>query len=247
MEDIFHLYGKQFELGGGQEDKLCEKINRATTGRDSTFNDLPFYESLLTEDGCARVNLIKVYCRHNQRFVFGIQAVYRLELENGTSQERAAPPHYYQQGYYAYTGGEGQTSTLNLEEGEYIFDVQSRKGDIVDALIFKTNRRQVQFGGNGGVLEPSQDISKALSRQVYAFAGTRTGVLHRFGFYSRNMNWFILKPLITMRQLITSKRASLGLDASELTKNQQVLASLLLEANDDIFKNALSFLAPIRS
>lgn len=73
------------------------------------------------------------------------------------------------------------TSELIFDEDEYLCEVRTRQGDIVDQITLCTNKRVATFGGMGGTADPRNDLPVDLTKRVVAFVGSFDGVLHRLG------------------------------------------------------------------
>jgi hypothetical protein len=176
------------------------------------FNDFAFYQSLKNKEKYTKVELKEVRCYHNS-FVLGLRAIYRCTFASGHGETElcSAPVHIYDVGWYGTTGRVvASTLDIDVDGGEYLETVRTRQGDILDQLIFVTNRREVAFGGLGGDGEqigygaiPRKGVNK-----VVAFAGMEwAGNFRRIGFYTEFMdNWDILKPLILAREHVKKQQ-----------------------------------------
>jgi len=167
---------------GNEVMKIWIDASEPNTG---TFNDLPFYLELRNQPGCVQVEPAQVIVRRNN-FILGIQSVYRCTWSDGTTTEREAPFHDFETGPYAGNDcGTPTVESLALASGEFLVDVQTRQGQILDALNFVSNRDTKYIGGYGGYddLPQRENHSDKSSREIVAFAGTYRGVMHRIGYY----------------------------------------------------------------
>jgi len=82
-----------------------------------SFNDLGFYMNLCAREGCTKVEISGLNVFHNIYYCFGVTLYYRLSFSNGNTEYQVAPKHLYRGGYYAYTGGGCQTSSITLQDG----------------------------------------------------------------------------------------------------------------------------------
>lgn len=246
----FHFDWQDHWVSPITAEKEAKHIMHGSAGRMSGiqtfFNDLTLYNWLRSRKGCTKVDLIRVTCYHNEIFVFGLQATYRATMSHGVNQEMSADKHVFRSGTYNNMGGELEASTLHLTEDEYIKDVRTRQGEVVDQVCFVTNKRLVTYGGPGGVLEPARDYSSDIMSRVIAFTGTKAGALERLGYYLEPINWEAIKPLVLTRHLLETGRAQLKCgeqsgNGQEWSKDQTLTIMLLMHASDEIFQMVLSF------
>ena len=243
----FHFDWEDHWLNPCDAEKEARTIMHRSAGRmmsvQSFFNDLSLYNWLKSRKGCASVDLIRVTVFYNNMFVFGLQATYRATMSNGVYQDMAAERHFFRSGIYGSMGGSPKMSVVELAEDEYIKDVRTRQGELVDRVMFVTNRRTIAFGGTGGVPERPRDYSGEIMSRVIAFTGTKAaGGLERLGYYLEPINWAAIRPMVLMRKLLELDRAELSSSShQELSKDEAVTAMVLMYADDDIFRNVLSF------
>jgi len=188
-----------------------------------------------------------------------------------TTVETKAPKHDFQRfsnpqqhdGMYntQSTNLTKSTLTLDLENKEYITNLSLRTVDkISDRITFYTNLgRQVSFGSpdicgypqkyllpvyssNGttatatsNTLPPPQNQESL--RKVVALTGVTAIMAEQIGCISESQHWHRVKPYVLMRALVEQRRAQ-----PNITEEESMLQSFILEANDDIFKQVLSFL-----
>mmetsp|Transcript_50899 Transcript_50899/g.69277 ORF Transcript_50899/g.69277 Transcript_50899/m.69277 type:complete len:248 (-) Transcript_50899:79-822(-) len=212
-----------FGWSGGEPDTFHEiKLDHAqaaenTIGKHPCFNDISYYFGLLSEEGCVRVDIARVLCRHNS-FVIGLQVVYRSVFRDGSTRFSEAPAHFFESGFYSYHGGQRETVVHELEDGERIIGLRLCQGEIMDGITFVTNRRTFHSGGMGGhrvsLMCPTEH------HRVVAFGGTSRGVLERLTFFAeRKLAWVSLGPLVMLRWLVMQQRAvrlPLAYDAEDL-------------------------------
>jgi len=251
----FHFDWKDHWIPSDDAEKTARDIMHASAGRmmgvSSFFNDLSLYRWLKSSKGCSKVDLVRVICYHSEAFFFGLQSVYRITYANGISREIAAEKHVYACGFH--TMGRAPTvSVLELQEDEFLVDVRTCQGEIVDSVTFYTNfGRSVSFGGDGGVPEPERIIcsnNNDVVSRVVAFTGTKAGGLERLGFFVEPVNWEAIKNVVLMRKLLELERADSKIvsysaeTTSYFKKGQTNLNAFLTYANDDIFLKTLSYL-----
>ena len=208
-----------------------------------SFNDLSFYTSLVRE-GCTKVEISHIHVYHNNDYCFGLHIQYRSTFSNGNTEHSWSRPHIYRSGYYAWSGGDSQTSRITFEKGEYLAEIRTRQGDITDQITFITNQRTLSFGGNGGSGE-DMSIPPDLDRRIVAFVGTSRGILEKLGAISVSRNWKEVGPLVLLRALVEKNRASLVLqDESDnaLGGEDAVVQTLITNTDGDLFKRIVSFL-----
>ena len=185
----------------------CIDVSEPNTG---TFNDLPFYLELRNQPECIRVDMVRVVVRRNN-FILGIKSVYRCTWRDGTTMEREAPFHDFETGPFA--GNDAGTPTVMifaLRPDEFLVDVETRQGEILDALVFVTNRGMTYIGGFGGFDErPARETrSDRSNRHIVAFAGTYRGVMHRIGYYDVDHTKQTKVALMMLRRLCEQGRAT---------------------------------------
>ena len=95
---------------------------------NASFNDLDIYTRLCAKEGCTKVEISRISFIHSEKYCFGLQAIYRSTFSDDSTTRNYAPPHLYCGGYYAYNGGGRQTSTIKLQEGEYLAEIRTRQG-----------------------------------------------------------------------------------------------------------------------
>jgi len=220
---------------GDNEDKVRNKMD---------FDDLEFYRQLLDENGCRCVQIAALCVQHN-RYCHGINAVYRLTFNDGRTERRNGPEHFYASGYYSCDYGRRtitRKTWIVMEEDEYLTGILVNQGDILDGITFVTNKQQrVHCGGSGGNAPVDMMTSIPPNMKVVAFCGTKFGVCSRIGFYSTYVRWQILCPYILVRQLFDRGRATIlpSDEEGDLALVMQRLSTI----NDGVFRNIMSFLA----
>ena len=246
----FHFDWQDHWVTAKDAEKSAKDIMHMSAGRTmsihSYFNDLSLYRWLSANKDCASVDLAKVVCYHNDLFVLGLQAIYRATYSSGESREIAADKHVCASGFHQTMGGVLQVATLELASNEFIRDVRTGQGEIVDQLTFVTNQREVSFGGTGGMAEPSQGsrlFQVGVTSRVIAFAGTKAGGLERLGYFVEPVNWEAIKHVVLTRALVEGQRAhSDESSRRNWNRKETIVNALLTQANDDIFRTVLSHL-----
>jgi len=230
-----HFIDGDGDGGGDNEDKVRNKMD---------FDDLEFYRQLLDENGCRCVQIAALCVQHN-RYCHGINAVYRLTFNDGRTERRNGPEHFYASGYYSCDYGRRtitRKTWIVMEEDEYLTGILVNQGDILDGITFVTNKQQrVHCGGSGGNAPVDMMTSIPPNMKVVAFCGTKFGVCSRIGFYSTYVRWQILCPYILVRQLFDRGRATIlpSDEEGDLALVMQRLSTI----NDGVFRNIMSFLA----
>lgn len=170
------------------------------------WNDFPFYFELLSQPECVRVDLIQVIVKRSS-YILGIQSVYRCTWRDGTTTKREGEWHDFEAGPYASFGGTPTVQRFALEPGEFLGQVETRQGAILDALVFVTNRRTEYIGGFGGhdLACRVKVLANTSDRRIVAFAGTYRGIMHRIGYYTKLE---IRSALAILRRLSEQKRAT---------------------------------------
>ncbi len=210
---------------------------RATQGQAS-FNDFKFYDRLCNMKGCTSVRISTIRVRHNN-YCHGIQVGYKSKFHDGSTSVAWAEPHFYERGYYYYTGT-SREETWVLGEEEYICGLRIQQGDIVDGITFVTNERQLHSGGYGGNPH-NMMLPVKYDHRIIAFAGTEYGVLQRIGYYAKPFGWSIIRPFVMLRWLKIHKRAFI-----EEGEEDNVLNKFMDLAEDGIFRNILEYLVLYR-
>jgi len=230
-----HFIDGDGDGNGDNEDKVRNKMD---------FDDLEFYRQLLDENGCRCVQIAALCVQHN-RYCHGINAVYRLTFNDGRTERRNGPEHFYASGYYSCDYGRRtitRKTWIVMEEDEYLTGILVNQGDILDGITFVTNKQQrVHCGGSGGNAPVDMMTSIPPNMKVVAFCGTKFGVCSRIGFYSTYVRWQILCPYILVRQLFDRGRATIlpSDEEGDLALVMQRLSTI----NDGVFRNIMSFLA----
>ena len=215
----------------------------------SAFNDWSFYQALQQQPGCTHVRLSQIDIDHSSWFLTGLQVTYESML-HGTTVEAKAPQHDFQRFRYRQYG-QSTKSTLRLLEEEYIVNLAVRRVDkISDRITIVTNLRHVSFGSpdfscysTGFLVERHPNQQHNLQRRVVALAGVTMEMSEQVGCFSESLNWETLKDWILMRSLVETQRAQPMKDTTApANTNDKMIQSLVVEANDDIFKRVLSFL-----
>lgn len=221
--------------GDGDGDNEDEERN------EMDFDDLEFYRQLLDENGCRCVQIAALCVQHN-KYCHGINAVYRLTFNDGRTELRNAPEHFYASGYYSYHGRTVKKKTwIVMEEDEHLTGILVNQGDILDGITFVTNKQRVHCGGSGGNASVDMMTSIPPNMKVVAFCGTKSGVCSRIGFYSTYVRWQILCPYILMHQLFDRGRATIL--PSDEEGDLAFVMQRLTTINDGVFRNIMSFLA----
>ncbi|CAB9531553.1 expressed unknown protein (Partial), partial [Seminavis robusta] len=228
-------------------EKSAKDIMHRSAGRmmsiQNFFNDLSLYR-WLKKSTKGKVELARVVVFHSDSFVFGLQAVYRVYYSSSSEiREVAAEKHVYASGFYAQ-GRPPMVSTLELAAGEFIIDVTTRQGEVVDQITFITNQRTVRFGGWGGMAQPYQSnhFARGVMSRVVAFAGTKAGALERVGFFLEPLNWEAVRPIVLTRRLLEEKRALPDrVNCEKWTPQETSVHDFLTRANDDIFFRVASY------
>jgi len=222
-------------------------------------NDLVLYHFLCSEEGCVRVDICAVRCIHGC-FVNGFQVVYRSLFKDKTTKETEARLHDMRGGYFSSViHGQISTSTFLVEPGEYIEDIYTRNGDVVDAIQLVTNRRRVYFGGYGGrgcshwLSSGNEGVFRSydceiidcpkntIQRIVALSATTSNGAIHRIGYYTKSIAWETIGSLILLRKLVDNNRA-LVVESNSHVREQLMLQRLITEPLEDVFREVSSFL-----
>jgi hypothetical protein len=239
-EICYHFDWRDHWIDVADAEKAAKQIMHQSAGRmmsiQTYFNDLSMYRWLKSTKGCVRVDLARVLVYHSDSFVFGLQSVYRVTYNNNESRHIAAEKHVYASGFYAHQ--RGTVSTLDLEDDEFIMDVRTRQGEVVDQVTFVTNLRKVSFGGNGGMEQPTnqEHFANGVMSRVVAFTGTKAGALERLGFFLEPVNWEAIRAVVLTRKLLEESRAHENeTEMTTWTREQAVIHALLTQANDDIF------------
>lgn len=256
----YNLSANHYREGNGIMKKRSH--SHCFTYVDLPFNDLDFYQYLLTEKGCIRVDIAKVKCLHSFEIMRGIQVVYRSTFSDSTTRETDAPLHLMNRGYYTYEHSLYKTSVFELEEGEFLTDIWTRQDDeVVHAIQLSTNRRRADFGGYGGkenpnwihiehwsnlcewglmAMVPNPDASHRIIALTGAFL---SGALHRIGHYSLKATWEKVGPLVLLRSLVHKQRAH-KIEDMPTNREQKVIQNFLIHSNDDIFRQVTSYVIP---
>jgi len=216
--------------------------NQGHSHCNSSFNDLGFYMNRCVKEQCTKVEISKIRVYHGGDYCNGILYEYRSTFSNGNTDVHTPPPHIYNSGYYSSLPY--QTSTITLQDGEYLAEIRTRQGEITDQITLITNQRTLSFGGNGG---SGEDMSAPpdLSRKIVAFVGTSKGVLEKLGAISVSINWEEIGHLVLLRALVEKNRASVVLqDESDTTLGVEdaVIQRLITNTDGDLFKRIVSFL-----
>jgi hypothetical protein len=243
---FFHFDWRDHWIDGANAEKAAKQIMHQSAGRmmsiQTYFNDLSLYRWLKSTKGCVRVDLARVLVYHSDSFVFGIQSVYRVTFSNQESRHTAAEKHVYTSGFYANERGT-IVSTLELEDVEFIVDVRTRQGEVVDQVTFVTNLRTVTYGGNGGMEQPTSQVrfASGVMSRVVAFTGTKAGALERLGFFLEPVNWEAIRAVVLTRKLLEQSRAHADeTQVTTWTREQAVVHALLTQANEDLFLKVAS-------
>lgn len=212
--------GKPVQEANGIMEDSTRGLNEA-----KTFNDLPKYLELLNDPSYTKVEMKQVIVKMNS-YILGMKAIYRCMLVDGTSIEIEGTLHSFETGKWYQDGGKPYIQVLNLKQDEYLVDIITRQGEILDGLCFVTNRRQEYFGGFGGYDRNDDRGVKTnpnITVRIVAFAGTSNGVMHRLGFYKEYGNWDIIKPFVILRALFQQKRAK-PQDMDRETVQEKIIA-----------------------
>lgn len=228
---------------------LLESRGHQPGGAHYCFSDLAFYADLCERYTDVRLSGVLVMYTD---YVKGCRAIYeytrRQEGRPNEKEEAFGPEHFSDFGYYAYHSRRPNTRTLlRLEPGEHLVKVRVNQGEIVDQLVFVTNRgRIVRFGGDGGSPEAEEEEANAgdgRHRKIVAFAGTFRGVLGRFGYYAKTLNWEVVKPLVLLGQLVEQRRAfPQPLHPALVHSWEPVLHWLVIDSPTGVYRQVLSFL-----
>lgn len=148
-------------IGLGEND-----MGYLTTKKYGGSGGTAFHDNLTTVGHAVRVNI-----RANE-YVEAIQFVW--VDEEGTTH---FPGH-------VHGGKYGTLESFDLEDGEFINEIEGRSGDYVDQLTFKTNRGRTHgpYGGNGGNGGTPWSMSGIHVDGAFGSAGEH---LDSIGFYKR--------------------------------------------------------------
>merc|ERR1712125_222977 len=121
--------------------EFLSHLNSNRINRRFEFNDIEFYRSLWTEDGCVKAEISSVCVRHNM-YCHGVQAIYRLTFADGRTETREGPRNFFSSGYYYYSTPHRSRpiTRVDLEEDEFLTGLRVKQGEIVDAITLVTNR-----------------------------------------------------------------------------------------------------------
>ena len=231
---------------------MFQSAGRMTSIRNY-FNDLSMYTWLKKESSdkrCVTVELARVRVYHSNMFVFGLQSIYRVTFNaNESNNQRvsrlvAAEKHVYASGIYAQERT-CTVSTLELDHDEFIVDVRTRQGEVVDQVTFVTNLRSVSYGGYGGQEQPTSQghFGNGVRSRVVAFTGTHAGALERLGFFMEPANWEAIRAIVLTRKLLEDSRAQTDeTNISSWTKERAVVHAFLTHASGDIFRRVARYL-----
>lgn len=175
----------------------------------SSFNDFDIYTRLRNEEGCVNVKIVSVIVRCNS-YIQGFQVTWESTFRDGRVVRTQGTAHFNSSGYYA-DSGLTVDRTLTLAPAEFIHGIRVRQGEILDAIVFVTNMREVHFGGQGGsYINDDRMVPVELTREIVALTGTvpRNRVVQRVGFYSEKKAWKVVGIYIMMHWLIDMQRAS---------------------------------------
>jgi len=222
--------GQFIDGDGDNEDEVRNKMD---------FDDLEFYRQLLDENGCRCVR-IAALCVQLNRYHYGIKAVYRLTFNDGRTERRNGPKHFYPSDSY-FGWGTVKKTWIVMEEDEHLTGVLVNQGGILDGITFVTNKQRVHFGGSLENAPVDMMTSIPPNMKVVAFCGTNFGVHGRIGFYSTYVRWQILCPYILMHQLFNRGRATIL--PSDEEGDLAFVMQRLTTINDGVFRNIMSFLA----
>lgn len=156
---------------------------------------------------------------------------------------------------------------IDLEGGERLVDVVTRVvGGVTETVQFVTNERRVYFGGVGGVCgagdrggEDGDWIPSGEEDRLHRHAGTEvavrgeapprrvvalvattgSGVIHRIGHWLERTSWETLRPLILLRRLAETGRAS---HKDARTKEEAVTQLIVTEPIDELFRLVCQFI-----
>mmetsp|Transcript_58 Transcript_58/g.60 ORF Transcript_58/g.60 Transcript_58/m.60 type:complete len:259 (+) Transcript_58:189-965(+) len=208
------------------------------------FNDFQFYNSLLLLKGCVEVEISGLRVRHND-FCHGIQAIYLLTFEDGTSQKRSGPENFFSTGTYCWdTYGKIRDTWVYLKRGEYLTGVHINQDEILNGITFVTNEREVHCGGNGGYWKNSMSKNPS-SMRIVAFSGTINGVTERIGYYAKDYSWKIARPYVLLRSLTIQNRASpVEFRANVLKRKRSSYEMIqgLIELPEEVFREIIRFI-----
>ena len=196
-----------------------EEMNQSNLLGGVRFNDILFYEDLLEEKDCIRVDISKLYVFHTSRGISRFYVHYRLTFSDGSTEEREGPTHFFLS---------EENSVLDvwlLGDNEFLRGVKVYQDEIVRGVTFLTNLRDIHCGGYGGQMYDAIEANPP-SMRVVAFCGSgRDDHCERIGFYSMSFGWHFCGHFIMVRELFRRGRA---IAPSEKSIKIQIRKQMLL-------------------
>lgn len=198
--------GEGVHIGDTVAAKGTEIMSQSSSS--SSFNDFNTYGRLRNQKGCVGVKIASIIVRCNS-YIHGFQVTWESTFRNGRVVRTQGAENFYKSGYYSYHTGRSVDRSLTLAPDEFIHGIRVRQGEVLDAIFFVTNKREVHFGGHGGsCIFDDRMVHVEPRREIVALTGTVHGVVQRVGFYSKNSAWRVIGVYIMMRWLIDEQRAS---------------------------------------
>lgn len=192
-----HFITKDFRRTGDDEMNHC-----SLRGRER-FNDIQFYEGLLQEKDCIRVDICKLCVYRTSRGISRFYVHYRLTFFDGSTEEREGPDHFF----YSPQENEELPELWILEDTEFLLGVTINQDEIVRGVTFKTNLQDIKCGESGGHAYDAIAANPP-SMRIVAFCGSVfEGHFERLGFYSMSFGWHLCGSFILVRELFRRGRA----------------------------------------
>ena len=180
------------------------------------FNDMQFYEDLLREKGCTKVDISSIFVRYATPLVrigvgeaakhvcVGIRVVYRQTFQDGSRKIINGPINQSPE-EPSFTIYSSKEHKFQLRRSEFLAGITLHKsatksgGDYVCGITFVTNRRKHNFGAViRDIHRIPMDVTSSDMR-IVAICGMHSGLIcEHIGIYAKAFGWKTRGPHILL-------------------------------------------------
>ncbi len=224
-----HFYDERDCIRGGNS--VIDNIRHVQSELDHRaihcYNDMQFYEDLLRQEGCAKVDISTIFVRHATPLVrigvgeaakhicVGIRVDYRQTFQDG-SFKIVSGPNNVSPAEPSFSFYSSREHKFQLRRNEFLNGIRLHKSitvggaEYLSGITFVTNHREHNFGAvsrREHIYTTPLDVTPSDMR-IVALCGTHSGLIcQHLGIYAKAFGWKTRGPHILLRKLLVDGRA----------------------------------------